>query len=153
MSASPLACLPSKHGVLGPFPWVWVELYNWLDKQNAAKWHCHFWHKFRKGPSASADLSREPQPNGTSQVALVVKNLPINAEDIRDMCSIPGLGRLPGEGHGNLIQYSCLEKFHGHIRRFSSSEANMWGGHSERLERKILIPEEFPLFRSQLVKS
>ena len=36
-----------------------------------------------------------------SQVALVVKNLPANAEDIRNAGSIPGLGRSPGEGHGN----------------------------------------------------
>ena len=40
---------------------------------------------------------------------LVVKNLPANAGDIRDMGSIPGLGRSPGEGHGNPLQDSCLE--------------------------------------------
>ena len=45
----------------------------------------------------------------TSQVALVVKNLPANAGDIRDAGSIPGLGRSPGEGNGNPLQYSCLE--------------------------------------------
>ena len=44
-----------------------------------------------------------------SQVALVLKNLPANAGDIRDVGSIPGLGRLPGGGHGNSLQYSCLE--------------------------------------------
>ena len=44
-----------------------------------------------------------------SQVALVVKNLPANAGDIRDAGSTPGLGRSPGEGHGNPLQYSCLE--------------------------------------------
>ena len=44
-----------------------------------------------------------------SQVALVVKNLPANAEDIRDVSSIPELGRSPGEGHGNPLQYSHLE--------------------------------------------
>ena len=43
------------------------------------------------------------------QVALVVKNLPANAEDIKDSGSIPGLGRSPGGGHGNPLQYSCLE--------------------------------------------
>ena len=43
------------------------------------------------------------------QVALVVKNLPANAGDIRDKGSIPGLGRSPGERHGNPLQYSCLE--------------------------------------------
>ena len=40
---------------------------------------------------------------------LVVKNLPVNAGDIRDMGWIPGLGRSPGEGNGNPLQYSCLE--------------------------------------------
>ena len=45
----------------------------------------------------------------TSQVALVVKNLPTNAGGIRDVGSIPGLGRSPGGGHGNLLQCSCLE--------------------------------------------
>ena len=40
---------------------------------------------------------------------LVVKNLPANAGDIRDMGSIPGSGRSPGGGHGNPLQYSCLE--------------------------------------------
>ena len=44
-----------------------------------------------------------------SQVVLVVKNLPSNAGDLRDMVSIPGSGRFPGEGHGNPLQYSCLE--------------------------------------------
>ena len=43
------------------------------------------------------------------QVALVVKNPPANAGDIRDMSLIPGLGRCPGGGHGNPLQYSCLE--------------------------------------------
>ena len=46
---------------------------------------------------------------GASQVVLVVKNPPAIAGDIRDAGSIPGLGRFPGEGHGNLLQYSCLE--------------------------------------------
>ena len=44
-----------------------------------------------------------------SQVALMVKNPPINAGDIRDAGSIPGLGRSPGGGHGNPLQHSCLE--------------------------------------------
>ena len=43
------------------------------------------------------------------QVALVVRNLPANAGDIRTAGSIPGLGRSPGGGHGNPFQYSCLE--------------------------------------------
>ena len=44
-----------------------------------------------------------------SQVALVVKNPPANARDLKNMGSIPGLGRSPGAGHGNPLQYSCLE--------------------------------------------
>ena len=43
------------------------------------------------------------------QVVLVVRNLPINAGDIRDADSIPESGRSPGGGHGNILQYSCLE--------------------------------------------
>ena len=41
-----------------------------------------------------------------SQVALMVKNLPANSGDLG---LIPGLGRYSGEGHGNPLQYSCLE--------------------------------------------
>ena len=39
----------------------------------------------------------------------MVKNLPANAGEIREVVSIPGLGRFPGGGHGNPLQYSCLE--------------------------------------------
>ena len=39
----------------------------------------------------------------------VVKNLPANAGDMRDMGSILGLGKSSGEGNGNPLQYSCLE--------------------------------------------
>ena len=42
-------------------------------------------------------------------MALTVKKLPANAGDIRDAGSIPKLGRSPGEGNGNPLQYSCLE--------------------------------------------
>ena len=44
-----------------------------------------------------------------SQVVLVVKNPPANAEDIRDVGSIPGSGRFPGGCLGNPRQCSCLE--------------------------------------------
>ena len=46
---------------------------------------------------------------GLSQVALVVKNPPANAGDLRDSGSISGSGRSSGGGHGNPLQYSCLE--------------------------------------------
>ena len=44
-----------------------------------------------------------------SQVAPVVKNLPVKAGDLRDVGLIPGLGRSPGREHGNPLQDSCLE--------------------------------------------
>ena len=46
---------------------------------------------------------------GASQAALVVKNPPANAGDWRDVDLIPGLGRYPGGGNGNSLQYSCLK--------------------------------------------
>ena len=42
-------------------------------------------------------------------MALVVKNMSANARLTRDAGSISGLGRFPGEGHGNPLQYSCVE--------------------------------------------
>ena len=42
-------------------------------------------------------------------MVLVVKTPPAKAGDMRDLDSIPGGGRSPGEGHGSPLQYSCLE--------------------------------------------
>ena len=42
-------------------------------------------------------------------MVLVVKKLPAHAGDAGDVGSIPGLGKSPGGGHGNPLQYSCLE--------------------------------------------
>ena len=46
----------------------------------------------------------EVYPGGT-----MVKNPPVNAGDLRNMGLIPASGRSPGQGHGNPLQYSCLE--------------------------------------------
>ena len=78
---------------------------------------------------------------GASQVALVVKNLPANAGDLRDVGLIPGSGRCPG-GNGNPLQYSCLEnpmdrgawqatvhraaKSQTWLKRFSTSSSVLW---------------------------
>ena len=51
----------------------------------------------------------EPSDFKSIQAALVVKNPPANAGDIRDAGLIPGSGRSPGGGHGNPLQHSCLE--------------------------------------------
>ena len=61
-----------------------------------------------------------------SRVVLVVRNLPANAGDIRDVGLIPGSGRSPGGGQGNPLQYSCPE---------NPMERRAWGasskGHTE----------------------
>ena len=62
-----------------------------------------------------------------SQVVLVVKSLPANAGDLRDTSLIPGLGRYPGEGNGNPLQYSCLEN--------SMNKGAWWATESMSLQR------------------
>ena len=42
-------------------------------------------------------------------MTLMVKNPPTNARDVNDASWMPGLGRCPGEEHGNPHQYFCLE--------------------------------------------
>ena len=49
------------------------------------------------------------EPDWASQVVLVVKKLPASAGNVRDASLIPGLGRSPGGGHGNPLQYPCQE--------------------------------------------
>ena len=51
---------------------------------------------------------KETDLDFSSQVALLVKNPPANARDTGDSGSIPGLGRYPGVGNCNPLQYSCL---------------------------------------------
>ena len=54
----------------------------------------------------------------------MVKNLPANAGDTVNIGSIPELGRSPGGGNGNPLQYSCLEKSH---RQRSLVGYSLWG--------------------------
>ena len=61
----------------------------------------------------------------------MVKNPPANAGDVRDTDVIPGSGRSPGEGHGNSLQYSCLENpmdrgaWQAAVRRVAKSRTNL----------------------------
>ena len=55
------------------------------------------------------DLYLQYVNSWASQATLVVRNPPANAGDLRDMGSIPELGRSPGGGHGNPLQYFFLE--------------------------------------------
>ena len=57
---------------------------------------------------AYTELEITTEKKRVSKGPLVVKNLPASAGDARDVGSIPGLGRSPGEGNGNLLQHSCL---------------------------------------------
>ena len=52
-----------------------------------------------------------------SQVVLLVKNLSASVGDARDMGSVPGLGRSPGGGNGNTLQYSYLENLKSRLQR------------------------------------
>ena len=63
----------------------------------------------RSGLLPQKTICPSPEDLRASQVALVVKNAPTNAGDVRDAGSIPGLGIFPGERHGNPVQCSCLE--------------------------------------------
>ena len=64
-------------------------------------------------PSSVPLLRKQRKKKGSSQVAPVVKSLPANKGDIRDVGSVPGSKRSPGGGHGSPLQYSCLESPHG----------------------------------------
>ena len=90
--------------------WVWI-LVLWLTTGmssgkwlNLAKLECPTIQNEKNNSFFTGLLLR-----WASQVALVVKNPPANAGDIRDVSLIPRLGRFPGGGHGNPLQYSCLE--------------------------------------------
>ena len=60
----------------------------------------------------------------TSQIALVVKNLPASAGDTIDRGSVPGSGRSTGVGNSNPLQYSCLENS---MNRRSLESFSPWG--------------------------
>ena len=80
-------------------------------------------------------------------MVLVIKNLPANAGGIRDVSSIPRLGRILGEGRGNTLQYSCLENptdrgaWQTMIHRFAKS----WM-HLKRLSMHMHLRVETPCF-------
>ena len=73
---------------------------------------------------------------GSSQVVLVIKNPPADAGDTRDVGLIPGLGRFPGVGNGNPLQYSSnpettggqTRDTHAQWRHFYSSTKNLGQG-------------------------
>ena len=66
----------------------------------------------------------------------VVKNPPANAED---MGLVPGLGRSPGEGNGNLLQYSCLE---------NSMDRGAWQAEVHGMDRGAWWPTDHGVAKS-----
>ena len=97
-------CLTSKMG-------KWSPRLPWRQQQN---WHANqglFLHSVVLDLWSHRSLWESDESYRSSlasQAALVVKSLLANA-DLRDTGSIPGSGRSLGEGHGNPLQYSCLE--------------------------------------------
>ena len=71
----------------------------------------------------------------------MVKNPPASAGEERDTGSIPGLGRSPGEGNGNLLQLFLPGKFHGHrslagYSPWGSKESDM----TEQMRTNVRMP-------------
>ena len=77
-------------------------------------------------------------PPWASQAALVVKNPTSSARDIRDSSWIPGSGRSAGGGHGNPLQYSCLENPHGQRSPGGGGVATVHGVARSRIRQKQL---------------
>ena len=83
--------------------------YSCLENPHGRSLVCyHPWGHKKSDTTEWLSIAQHIQYLQASQVALVVKNPPANSGDIRDVDSIPGSGRSPGEGHGNPLQYSCL---------------------------------------------
>ena len=102
-----LAKVLRSRGALIPFreEWTW-ETKNWALYGSSLLLRCYSFQ------TLLVDTNRDcvcPCMWGFFPLALVVKNLPANASDIRDTGLILGSGRSPGEGHGNRLQYSSLE--------------------------------------------
>ena len=86
-------------GILLPWPQPWKhQILTSRQPGNALKFAIFF---SILSFSAYIYFDSSYSPWWVSQVTLVVKNLPVNAGDIRDVGSIPGWGRSPGGGHSN----------------------------------------------------
>ena len=76
-------------------------------------------------------------------MALVVKISPANAGDIRDVSSVPGSGRSPGGGHGNPLQYFCLENpmdrgaWQATLHRVTESDTNEATEHAKGVHQTV----------------
>ena len=69
-----------------------------------------------------------------------VKNLPASARDMKDVSSIPGLGRSPGEENGYPLQYSCLESSRNIPSGHKGSDTAEGTEHARTQKREGLAP-------------
>ena len=67
----------------------------------------------KQGIVAESPILKKPKPIGTSQGFPGDSDGEESACNVGDLDLIPGLARSPGGGHGNALQYSCLENPHG----------------------------------------
>ena len=98
-----------------------------------------------------------------SQAVLVVKKLPANAEDVREVSSIPGSGRSPGGAHVNSLPYSCLENpmdrgaWRATVHRVGKSQTwlkrlSMHASDSSTLLSNMTVTSHIQVFRFKLSK-
>ena len=88
----------------------------------------------------------------------MVKKLPANAGDVKDVGSVPGLGRFPGGGHGNPLQYSCLENpmdrgaWQATVQRVAHSQSGLKQFNTYMLDQEIITINntEFVFFSSEI---
>ena len=90
----------------------WATELNWTDCGCMLSHFSHVWlfaNLWNRVHQALCLWDSPGKNNGVGfLVVLVVKNLSVNIGDLKDSSLIPGSGRFPGRGHGNLLQYSCL---------------------------------------------
>ena len=79
-----------------------------------------------------------------------MKNAVENIYDRRDPHSIPGSGRSPGEGNGNPLQYSCLEKSHGQRNLAGYSPWSLKESKANEHTGKVLIILSLDLFTCEM---
>ena len=87
----------------------WQPTPVFLPGESQGRWSlvgCCLWHRTE---SNTTEATMQQQQQAEFQVALVVKNPPANAGDVRDVGSIPGSEKSPRGGNGNPLQDSCLE--------------------------------------------
>ena len=90
-----------------------------------------------------AELSYSRPKERAFQVALLVKNPPANAEDLRDSGSILGSAISPGAGHSNPLQYSCLENpmdrraWQATVHRVTKSQTQLRPQHIPRTGERV----------------